>query len=277
MSCIFDQTDFVRIHLMQTESTNLSLRQAIDDSLSPEMIGEPDAGAPQLPEYFTITAAYQSAGRGQRGNTWESERGKNLLMSTLLYPRFLPAACQFRLSQAVALAVAEALDQLAPQAGFTLKWPNDIYCGDRKIAGILIEHDLAPQEATLQRSIVGIGINVNQQTFQSDAPNPVSLIDLRGSETPVDTVLRHVATRLKQRYEQLKDTVDAVEDSDPIARDYAQRLYRGDGGLYPFADADGPFQAAISHVTPDGRLHLNLPDGTQRAYWFKEVEYLLES
>lgn len=274
MSCIFDQANFIRIHLMQTESTNLSLREAIDDSTSPQMIGEPGAGAPELPEYFTITAAFQTGGRGQRGNSWESEPKKNLLMSTLLQPDFLPVAEQFRISQVVSLAVAEALGKLAPESRFTVKWPNDIYCGGKKICGILIEHDLCP--SGIRHSIIGIGINVNQEEFRSDAPNPVSLLQILGREVQTDLVLSHVMACLKRHYEQLRADYGSGTYTGNLDAEYARHLYRNDQAPHPFADGRGTFRAVIDHVEPDGQLFLRRDDGTLGGYYFKEVEYLPE-
>lgn len=275
MSCIFDQTDFIRIHLLQVESTNLSLREALEDSVSPGMIGEPGAGSPELPEYFTITASYQTAGRGQRGNSWESEPKKNLLMSTLLRPVFLPAGEQFRLSQVVAVAVAEALEKVAREgAGFTVKWPNDVYFGDKKVCGILIENDLGAS-ASIQQSIVGIGVNVNQEVFRGDAPNPVSLCQIMGREVEADLVLRHLVARLKHHYEQLRADYSGGHYSGEIDGLYARRLYRNDGQLHGFLSKGGTFRASISHVAPDGRLFLKKEDGSLCGYCFKEVEYLL--
>lgn len=273
MSCIFDQTDMTRIHLHQVDSTNSALRESLADSTSEQMIGEPGQEPMALPEYFTVTARYQTAGRGQRGNSWESEEGKNLLMSTLLRPEFLPVSDQFRLSQVVSLAAVETLEKLAPEEKFTVKWPNDIYHGDRKICGMLLENDLSGDH--LVHTIVGIGWNINQEEFHSDAPNPCSLIQIIGEETHVDTVLSIFFSRLKKLYARLQSSYASGESSDWLDALYAARLYRGDGAYYDFRDSDGPFRASIRRVNPDGRLYLCRQDGTERGYYFKEVEYLL--
>ena len=128
-----------------------------------------------------IATREQTAGRGQRGNSWEAEPGKNLTFSMLLRPRGLHAARQFELSMVVSLAIADAIDALLPQGVRTaVKWPNDIYIGMEKVCGILIENRLAGP--FIEYSVAGIGININQRRFLSDAPNPTSAV--------VRTVLR---------------------------------------------------------------------------------------
>ncbi len=140
-------------HFDQLESTNCYLRQYHQG----------------MPQYAVVTAAYQTAGRGQRGNGWESEPGRNLLFSMLYYPPAgLPPSRQFQISKAVAVAVAETVDRLLDgydHPEVCIKWPNDIYVGDRKIAGILIENAL--QSSTrIAHSIIGVGLNVNQREFR---------------------------------------------------------------------------------------------------------------
>ena len=113
-------------------------------------------------EYTTVIAQFQTAGKGQRGNSWESEDGKNLLFSYVLYPTFVEARHQFVLSQIASLAVKEELDQWTD--GVSIKWPNDVYRDDRKICGMLLENDLCG--AYIGRHISGIGVNINQETFR---------------------------------------------------------------------------------------------------------------
>ena len=120
----------------------------------------------------------QTAGRGQAGNSWESEAGKNLLFGLLFHPREVEANRQFILSQAVALSICETLSDYAED--IRIKWPNDIYWKDRKICGMLIENTLVGR--CIENCIIGAGININQQTFCSDAPNPVSLRQITGKE-----------------------------------------------------------------------------------------------
>ena len=125
-------------------------------------------------DLYVVVAETQTAGRGQRGTHWESESGKNLTLGLRVYPTFLKADEQFRLSEVTALAIAEALDLYTD--GISIKWPNDIYWYDRKICGMLLEHDLRGSKIACTR--IGPGININQRQFFSDAPNPVSLYQI---------------------------------------------------------------------------------------------------
>ena len=168
----------------------------------------------------------------------------------------------------VSLAVTDTVDALLESAGLDIrskiKWPNDIYVGDGKIAGILIENKL--RGAQLHRSIAGIGLNVNQLSFLSDAPNPVSVKQLTSIDTPLEPLLEALANRLA-------DYVDNYDgDTDALKTRYMSKLYRGDGRDYTFALPDGThFDAAITAVDLDGTLHLS----NNHAYAFKEVAYVL--
>ncbi|MCD8309866.1 MAG: biotin--[acetyl-CoA-carboxylase] ligase [Prevotellaceae bacterium] len=245
------------ITLEETDSTNAFLQQLCDTA------------AVEPAEYTTVTTRYQSAGKGQRGNSWESEAGKNLLFSFLLYPRFMEARAQFALSQIVCLAVQEELSPLVDDVAVTVKWPNDIYCGERKICGMLIENDLRGH--LLHRTVVGIGLNVNQTTFLSDAPNPVSLYRLTGHTHELQPLLTGILQRVKARYEALRQGTLAVEALSAL---YARTLFRREG-FHSYRDAGGLFQARLVGVEPDGRLRLQDAGGRLRLYLFKEVQYVL--
>ena len=204
-----------------------------------------------------LLALTQTAGRGQRGNTWESEPHKNITMSVMLRPTDLPAIRQFEISQAVALAVVDLLERLMIK-DVKVKWPNDVYVGDKKICGILIENSL--NGAMISRSIVGIGLNVNQTKFLSDAPNPVSIKQLTG-EKEYDII---------ELANELIDNVLKRLGKDNKA-EYRQRLWRGKGE-WAWQKADGlQFNAEIVEVLSDGRLVLsNQPN----PFAFKEVKPL---
>jgi len=150
------------LYVKQTESTN---------ALCWDMNREK-----ALPEGFVVYTDFQSAGKGQPGNSWESAEGKNLLFSMVLHPLHVPMNELFILSELVSVAIKRALDMYSPD--ITVKWPNDIYTGDKKLAGILIENSL--QGTKIKTVVVGIGLNVNQKEFVSDAPNPVSLMQIIG-------------------------------------------------------------------------------------------------
>ncbi len=233
------------IHIDETDSTNRWLRaylQTADDDC----------------QRVAVWTDYQTAGRGCGTNTWESERGQNLLFSLLIHPQSLPANKQFHISMAISLAICEVLDQ---QIGdVSIKWPNDIYWRNGKLAGILIENQL--QGTTIRDSIIGVGINVNQQRFLSNAPNPVSLFQIHGLETSRERLL-----------EDILQAFDRLSDQDLKAA-YCARLYRRKG-FHPYADANGPFMAEIIDVEADGHLCLCDDSGQTRRYAFKEVNFII--
>ncbi|MBQ5923500.1 MAG: biotin--[Alistipes sp.] len=202
-----------------------------------------EACKPQYVEGDIILAQCQTAGRGQRGHTWESREGENLTLSLLLEPQFLPPSEQFLISECVALGVCDVLLHYGIEA--QIKWTNDIYIGDRKLAGILIEHKL--QGSALARTVAGIGLNVNQKAFSDDLPNPISMAQATGREFDREQVLQTVATSLMARYEQLRDG-GAVE----LQTDYHQRLYRlGQEHCYALPDGSR-FRGIIRGVEPTG-------------------------
>lgn len=219
-----------------------------------------------------VRAISQTAGRGQRGNTWESAPGLNATFSLILRPEKWPARRQFELSMAVSVAICRALEHtLGSGDSVMIKWPNDIYVGDRKLCGILIENSLAGQ--MLGRMIVGIGVNLNQTVFVSDAPNPVSLKQLTGREFDVEKVVGDVCGQIVQ-------DVDAYVAAPNLARlsdEYHRRLWRFDGKKYKWLDAATGvvFDARITGVAPDGMFGLSDDNGKARTYAFKEVQAIL--
>ena len=235
--------DWKIIHLDETDSTNRWLR---------EQQGEED---------IVVTTDYQSAGRGCGTNSWESERGKNLLFSVRCHPTDIPANRQFVISEAIALAISDSLTTYIDKV--SVKWPNDIYVGNRKICGILIENRL--QGPVIKDSIIGIGLNVNQRQFLSDAPNPVSLYQLTGQETDREALLKDFL-----------EAFERISPSETTSRDYRERLYRkGQEAIYE--DQRGRFKARLTDVLPDGRLVLRDETNRERAYAFKEVRFVVES
>lgn len=203
----------------------------------------------------------QTAGRGQAGNSWESEPGQNVLLS-VLYRNTLPVHDAFRLTMAVSLALTDII----PEA--TIKWPNDIYIGDRKLCGILIES--AINGTFFDYSIIGIGLNINQTTWHSDAPNPISLAQARGHKEDIDHIHNQVITALHNRLNHL---------SDPhLKEDYMAHLYRKEG-FYPYRNtSDGTFfEAQIQDVSPLGEFVLLHKDGTTHTYLLKQVQYIIQN
>ena len=227
--------------------------------------------AATLPGGTVIYTPSQTAGRGQKGNSWESEDGKNLTFSMLIKRPPVKARDQFYLSEAAAIAVVEALTAEAGD-GFTVKWPNDVYWQDKKVCGMLIENSLNGSD--IAHSIVGIGINVNQERFLSDAPNPVSLINITGREHDLMALLKKVCSRIEGLVANLGDE-NARKD---LHQRYMAALYRNDGKEYPFEDASGHrFMASIAGISPDGTLTLRHEDGTLHSYLFKEVKHIINN
>lgn len=242
---------FPLIQIAETDSTNNYLSNLSDRE--------------SIAEFTTVKADFQVAGKGQRGNTWEAERGKNLLFSFVLYPTFLEARRQFILSQIVSLSIKEELDQWTED--ISIKWPNDIYWRDKKICGILIENDLTGMY--IGRCITGIGLNINQEAFLSDAPNPVSLRQITGQPNDCHLILKHIMQRVKAYYSLLKqgETTD-------ITRRYRNALFRKDR-IHRYQDERGEFSAQIIDVEVDGHLVLKEESGEIHRYVFKEVQSIL--
>ena len=222
------------------------------------------------PHGTVVSATEQSAGRGQRGNSWESEPGKNLTFSILLHPAHIDAREQFAISEAVSVAIVEVLRQHIPDTPVAIKWPNDIYVGDRKICGILIENSLSGNG--ISHSIAGIGINVNQAEFHSDAPNPVSLLNVTGTETDLDALLIEVCCEILSTF----DTLCRRSMLHHLHRRYLSMMWPGEG-YHPYTDAASGtrFSAMIADVLPDGTLQLVDTNGLHRSYAFKEVAAIL--
>lgn len=239
----------------------------IDEAASTNSLLASEAAS--LSHGSVVAARSQTAGRGQRGNTWESESGRNLTFSMLLRPRTIMAAAQFELSMLVAIGVCEAL-AAASGEGFYVKWPNDIYHGDRKVCGILIENSLDGRR--IGRSIAGIGINVNQRVFVSDAPNPESLVNITGHEFGLDSLLTQVCDTILTLFDGYEDSPDPAA---LVAR-YRSMLWRG-SGFYRWLDTATAivFEAEIADVAADGILTLRERSGALRRYAFKEVSAVL--
>lgn len=219
-------------------------------------------------EFYTVVTEYQTSGKGQRGNTWESEVGKNLLFSIVVYPTALEANKQFYLSMLTAVSIVQALNKYID--GFSIKWPNDIYWRNFKIAGILIENEL--QGKYITQSIIGVGLNINQENFQSDAPNPISLKDILGVDINRIELFQKILQGLVASYRLLEE--DFKKMSATIRILYQRNLYRRNG-YYPYKDAEGTFMAQFEHIDPSGHLYLQDEQGKIRKYAFKEIEFIL--
>lgn len=247
MNCI--GSNVVKLQVVQ--STNNYASQAV-------MTKRPEEGT-------VYVAGKQLEGRGQLKNTWESEGGKNLTLSMVLYPEFVAIQDQFIISKAISLGVADFLRQFVSDVH--IKWPNDIYVGDKKIAGILIENSL--RQGLIASCIVGLGLNVNQEEFVSDAPNPVSLRQLTSRDYDLDDCLNKLSASLDRRYSRLKEG-----EWEQIDCDYHEVLYRCNQ-WHSFRDGDGVFEGKILGVDEIGRLVIEKLTSGLRHYHFKEVEFIV--
>lgn len=222
-------------------------------------------------DYEVAVADFQTAGRGQKGNTWESEQGKNLLFSILAHPHNIKVKEQFYISEAIALAVSDAvIAAIGPEfaGGISVKWSNDVYWKDFKMAGILIENTI--QGDRILDTVAGVGLDVNQEVFLSDAPNPISLRNITGREFDRDALLTDIVERFI-------DYMERTEKERPeVDRLYRERLYRREG-YHPFRDAVGEFEACIEGIRPDGCLMLLTRSGEHRTYEFKQVQFIQNS
>lgn len=237
--------DWKIIHIDETDSTNRWLSEKLGDS-----------AFSQTP--VAVCTDYQTAGRGCGTNHWESERGQNLLFSMLIHPSNVPASRQFHISMAISMAICEALGEYI--GDLSIKWPNDIYWRNGKICGILIEHTL--QGSAIKDSIIGVGLNVNQRTFHSDAPNPVSVWQICECDTDREQLLHGILKAF-----------DRLLGRD-IRRQYLSMLYRRQG-FHPYTDCNGVFMAELVDVEDSGLLVLRDDNGKERRYAFKEVQFVI--
>ena len=167
-----------------------------------------------------VVAAHQTEGRGMDKNRWESEAGKNLLFSIALNVNFLEASNQFKISQAVSVAIIETLSQFIDNQNLSIKWPNDIYFGDKKLAGMLIQNTI--EGRMMGVSIIGIGLNVNQLSFSKDIPNPISLKMITGKDFDLENLLNLLIINIKKSVESLK----SEKKQEEINEKYISKSYR---------------------------------------------------
>ncbi len=238
------------IRLSEVGSTNNYAKQLVSD---------------QVENGTVVLAQFQSGGRGQAGKHWESEAGKNLLCSLILYPDFLNAGTQFIISKIVSLSIVELLEEECD--GVSIKWPNDVYVDNRKIAGMLIENSVKGMK--LDSSVIGIGLNVNQEVFYSDAPNPVSLKQITGKEYALDNVLKRLLDHFWRWYAVLN-----CGDMDEIDRAYFKKMF-GLGEWRRFRKDGNLFEARIAGLGEFGQLLLEDRTGKVIEFMFKEVEFVL--
>jgi BirA family biotin operon repressor/biotin-[acetyl-CoA-carboxylase] ligase len=278
--------DKKKLHIDQTPSTNTWLMTHCREE--------------DYPNLFTVYTFRQTAGRGQAGNAWESEPGKNLSFSTLVHIYTIEEAS--RLNLLVPLTVVRVLLKVKGQRStaqqivrsavqerkvmeeFTIKWPNDIYWGDKKVAGLLNENVIIGNR--IAYAVAGIGVNVNQEVFRSDAPNPVSLKQITGETYELEPMIDAIVAEMER-------LLPLLQDYETLKREYMAHLYRKTGfHLYVerevstaptmIARADKtneekhtPFLAEIADVDEFGRLVLRTKTGELKTYHFKEIRFVI--
>ena len=213
-----------------------------------------------------VVAAHQTAGRGMDKNRWESEAGKNLLFSIALKSNFLEAENQFKISQAVSVAIVETLQNIINSDKFFIKWPNDIYFGDKKLAGMLIQNTI--EGRMMGTSIIGIGLNVNQMEFSKDIPNPISLKLITSKSIDLDYLLNLLISSIKNSVESLRFESNQKE----INEKYISKSYRF-GIWSDYFHQNQVKQLKITGFDKYGRLLLQDKEGAVIVCDVKELQF----
>ncbi len=239
------------IHLEQTDSTNAYLqRQQSECDI----------------RNWVVSADEQTAGKGMGSNGWESEVGKNLTFSLAVDMSFLPAERQFLLSEVVPLGIVEVLDKLLPVEKLSIKWPNDIYYQNRKMAGILINSTIKAN--MMDVSIIGIGLNVNQMQFQDWPTHPISLKMITGKTYDLQPLMEQIAEHILLKVELLKSDPTSIE------QDYLKRLFR----YHTWADYEvegKTLRLFMTGIDAFGRLQLLDEQQKLHCYEIKQIKFLV--
>ncbi|MBE9480276.1 MAG: biotin--[acetyl-CoA-carboxylase] ligase [Bacteroidetes bacterium] len=222
----------------------------------------------RLPEGTVIVAKTQHAGKGQDKNYWESAPFSNLTFSVVLYPDFLAVEKQFILNKFVALAVYDFVKSFIKKHKVSIKWPNDIYIDEKKVAGILINNTI--QGNVFDYSIIGIGLNINQIKFNSEAPNPVSLINILKEHLNLKNCLDKLCIFLEKRYFQLRSGQEGLINSD-----YLKSMFRFQS-FHKYKFKDKIIEAKITNVSEFGKLILETRDSEKIECDIKEVSFILK-
>lgn len=241
------------VKLSEIDSTNNYLKKVLSNSKP-------------LAEGTVIMADHQFAGRGQQGNVWEAEKGKNLTISILFTPFFLNLSQQFYLNKAVSLGINDCLRAIIGDE-CKIKWPNDIYYRDEKLGGVLIENSTAG--TALKASIVGIGINVNQQKFGAGNARATSLSKILHRDYDLNQLLKQLCKSIESRYLQLK-----AGNLQGLNKDYLDRLYRLNK-VHSFLIGDKTCKGTIKGVNEEGFLLLQTDDGLGR-FDLKQVVFIFD-
>lgn len=239
------------IHIPETSSTNTYLSEI-------NRLKEVEEGT-------VVYTDFQTAGKGQRGNTWEAEKCKNILFSIILRPNTIRADKQFIISQFVSLAIKDVLESYT--GNISIKWPNDIYWKEKKICGILIENVLSGDK--IQQSISGIGININQTHFSNNLSNPISLRQITGKEYDTTDILDKIINRILLYYKEIM-----TGQRENIISSYKSSLFRHKG-YHLYDDGKNIFKARIKDIEDSGLLVLETENHIINKFAFKEIKYIL--
>jgi BirA family biotin operon repressor/biotin-[acetyl-CoA-carboxylase] ligase len=240
-------------HYGETDSTNLeAIRLYKQGEVSGDMV---------------LVADYQTAGKGYDDNYWESEKGRNLLFSILLKPVHISPSDQFLLTEITSLSLTEMISELIPEKTVTIKWPNDIYVNDRKIAGILIQNFIKGNNIDL--SVIGTGLNVDQHSFLPETPNPTSLYLETGKSHDKKELLNTLLTKFRKNY------LRAISEPDVLRSEYLKKMYRK-GVFHNFTDQKNrTVRGKIPGVSPYGQLLLETEQGQTLTFNFKEIKFVI--
>ncbi|MEO6901472.1 MAG: biotin--[acetyl-CoA-carboxylase] ligase [Bacteroidia bacterium] len=221
-----------------------------------------------IPDGSIIYTFNQEKGRGQRGNSWECEPNMNITLSLVLYPKFLNIKQQFLLTKMVSLAVAdlmaEYLNKTEHSTNLFIKWPNDIYINNKKVAGILIENNV--RENSIQSAIIGIGININQLLFKT--PDAISLAFITKKQYDLMNCIERLCGYIEARYLQLKASANTNMDAD-----YLHYLYQFNEWA-TYKDNKEIFEGKIIDVSATGKLQVQRKSEKISEFDFKEIAFL---
>lgn len=242
------------IHIPKLESTNSYAQQLIESGY--------------VHEGDVISTQFQENGRGQRDNFWESQPGMNLLVSIILEPKMIPPSQQFVLTQLVSLALVDLIKEYVLIADVKIKWPNDIYVNNMKVAGILFQNFIKGNE--IEFSIAGIGINVNQKKFYSGAPNPISIIHHTNQPTDLNVLLDKLLVKIGVNYEiyRLKESFQELKSK------YILNLFRYNEWA-AYSAGNNFFNGKIIDIDEFGRLKVKFKSGKEKKFGFKEIEFVV--
>lgn len=214
---------------------------------------------------MVVYADEQMQGKGQYGSYWHSAPGENLTFSVIYFPKQLLAHEQFYLSKAISVAVRNFL--LTEIKNVWIKWPNDIYVGKKKIAGILIENIIEASE--ISKCVLGVGLNVNQKKFPSEIPNPISLSVAKKDEIMLDKCFDKLLGFIDKELQHIND-----REFKKLDESYFDALLNYKRWAFYKTKEGKEFEGQISDIMPMGELIVTTRDNNKRNFGFKEIEYI---